>query len=142
MKKVILILTITLCMVIAQLIIISCHTPPSKYAENGGQDSTKSTEKNSPDIAQFRQQASDSIEANRKWLEKFDKALSKDSRETRQFYEKEMDTLKRQNEILKKDITGYEDKGEKKWDSFRTRFNQSLQELSRSIRNLNDTIGK
>lgn len=139
MKKSIALFTVILCMILTQLFIISCHTPPEKNTQNDGQDSTKPVQGSATDILRFRLQAADTIESNKKWLDKFDKTVSKDKREAREFYKKEIDTLREKNNLLKRDVEEYEDKGEGKWDTFKIRFNQSMKELSKSIRNLKDT---
>jgi|ERR1700722_11535061 len=139
MKKIIALFTVIFCMVLAQLLIISCHTPSIENTQTEEQDSGKSAQKYSPDVLKFRQQVADSIELNQKWLTKFDKTISKDKREAREFYRKEIDTLEEKNNILKRDIEEYEVKGEGKWDTFKIKFNQDMQKLSKSIRSLKDT---
>ena len=132
--------------IITGAILTGCHTPSitNDNTQSTDTDSSKakgiSTKAYMADIDTYRVQIADSIDVNEKCISTCTTKISKDDRETREGYKKRIDVLEQKNSDMKRDMEEYRADGKKKWEKFKVDFEYNMSELSKSIRDLRDSI--
>jgi len=86
-------------------------------------------------IQQFRQEYRDRIAAHDKCIAEFKARIASEKAENRAKYEKKLKELEQKNSDLKKDLDDYNQAGQSKWDSFKTKFSQDMNNLGKSLKN-------
>jgi hypothetical protein len=121
---------------------LSCNTPAEKVEKaetrvmeaNSNLDSAiKDYQK---DINSYKIETAEKIIANQKSINEFNARIAKEKKEARDEYIRKITVLERKNTDLKKRLEDYNADGAEKWRKFKKEFNDEMEDLGKSIKDL------
>jgi len=142
MKKTILL--VTAAALVAGTIMTACQSSAEKV-ENA-QENVKAAEENvlaarqeltqalKESIQQFRMESEKELSANDKSIAAFKVLIARESKQNRALYEKKLADLEQQNREMKKNLKEFNAEQKDKWELFRARFKQDMDEHARAIK--------
>ena len=133
-------LTLTSFLAIALLLVFSCKS----RNENSDQSSKSAVTKgNTPEVlvagdslsdyAKLKLATNKLIAENEADIADFKFRLKTESTENQLKFKTQIDQLKLRNEVLKKDLESYKDKGVSEWNSFKVRVQKSIDDMNKDI---------
>jgi F0F1-type ATP synthase membrane subunit b/b' len=140
MKKSVLILAVFALAV--NTIITGCDTPAQKVenAQENVDASNKQLDQANQDyqkdIDSYRIETADKFAANDKSLADFRARIKDQKADAKADYEKKLAELERKNTDMKKQMDDYKADGKDKWETFKTGFSKSMDDLGQSFKDL------
>lgn len=134
--------TFTVLALAATSILAGCSTPAEKVAEpqknvnEANADLVKANEDYLADIAKYREETNDRIEANAKSLADFKARTAADKKEAKAEYQEKVAALEKKNSDLRKTMDDYKADGKESWEKFKIEFNRDLEELRIAFQDL------
>ena len=101
---------------------------------NAKQDLTVAQKDSVADYQNFKKESEVKILNNEKSLADLKVKVSKTDLKDKAEYEKNLSALKQKNENLKKRLVDYKLNGETKWSSFKTGFNNDMDDLEKELK--------
>lgn len=133
MKKAILTFVVSVVFVAADLKVFSQE---NKKAAEARQELSEAIKDSAADYKNFVKDAKQKISANESQIEKLKAKKTRDSKEIRVKYNKQVIALEQKNNELKKRIDGSATTKTSMWSSFKREFSNDMEELGQAIKNL------
>lgn len=153
MKKTI--LTIAITMFVVGTMLTACQSSAKKVenAEDKLQDSKDNVVKAQQNLNEARQDSiteylefkkisRERIRAHEKSIADFKTRIANDEKEVKANYEKKLAELEKRNTDMIKRLDDYNAEGKENWNLFKKQFNNDLEELGESLKNLNNKNAK
>ena len=140
MKKSIVILVAAI--FITGTVITSCNSSAEKVEEaqenvaEANQDLDKANEEYLKDVATYRIQTAERVEANNKAISEFNEKAEHEKKEVREEYKKKIAELEQKNHAMKIKMDEYKAESKDNWETFKTEFNHDMDELGQAFKNL------
>lgn len=122
---------------------ISCTSSPQKEAEkvenakeavvDAKIDLAKARQDSADDYNQYKLASETRIRENDSLIADLKTRIKEEKKEARSAYERQVKILDEKNEKLKATIHAYKEDDKNKWQSFKLKFNQDMDELGKSI---------
>ena len=122
---------------------ISCTESPKKEAEkvenakeavvDAKIDLAKARQDSADEYTQYKMASETRIRENDSLIADLKTRIKEEKKEARSAYEKQVKILDEKNEKLKATIHEYKENDKNKWQSFKLKFNQDMDELGKSI---------
>lgn len=123
-------------------VLTSCMSPEEKVenskvqVENAQDNLDEAKRQQSENETQFKFEANQQITANEQLIADL-KLYSKNKKtEVKAEYDKSINDLEAENEVLKKRVESQKEVNKEKWESFKSEFKHDMDELGKSIRDL------
>jgi outer membrane murein-binding lipoprotein Lpp len=131
---------VTLITLVTAVLLSGCNSPQQKVDE--AQENVEEQQHNldqaqvdlETETADFKLESNEKITANEKVIADFKIRLRNIKDDAKGAYKKKVTDLEQKNTSLKRRIEEHEDEGMEKWQSFKTEFNQDMDELGKSLK--------
>jgi phage terminase small subunit len=124
------------------LAVTSCSTSSEKVEtakENvveAHDDLDKANEAYLADIASYRIETADKINANNQSVVEFNARIEHEKKDARAEYKKKIPELEVKNSDMKKRLDDYKADSKENWEMFKTEFNYDMEELGKAFKDL------
>ncbi len=99
-------------------------------------DLAKANDEYTADLAKYKQETDDKINANMKSIEEFNTRIEHEKKEAKADYKKKIAELEQKNTDMKKKMDEYKAEGKEKWETFKTEFSNEMDALGKSFKEL------
>ncbi|MDP2387811.1 MAG: peptidase M23 [Bacteroidota bacterium] len=140
MKKIV--LTLAAFVLITGTIFTACNTPSEKVenaeinAQKANDDLNTAKEEYANEVAEYRQEIADKIEANEKSIAEFKVKTENQKKEAKADYQKKITELEEKNSAMKMKMNDYKETSKDEWKKFKTEFEHDMTELGIAFANL------
>jgi phage protein D len=121
---------------------IRCNTPAEKVEKaeenvaEANKDLDKAKEEYLTDIETYKKETDTKIAANNQSLIDFRTRIANEKQAAKDEYEKKIAELDKKNTDMKKMLDDYKAEGKEKWDLFKNDFNNEMDKINRSMKDL------
>lgn len=139
MKKIILMLA--LFTVITSSILTSCNTSAEKVenaekkVDEANEGLYEANQEYLADLAKFRKESADKIEANNKSIAEFKARIAQEKKEAQVAYNQKITVLEQTNSDLKKKMDVFKAESKEQWENFKVEFSKDMEELGTAFGN-------
>lgn len=121
---------------------VSCSTPSEKVEKaeskviEANNDLDSAIKDYQLDMNAYKIETANRINENQKSINDFNARIAKDKKEARDEYLTKIKVLENKNTDLKKRLDDYKAEGDEKWRKFKKEFNEEMEDLGKSIKDL------
>ena len=100
------------------------------------QDLNQAQEEYNDDVQEFKKETNDKIAGNEKTIAELNTRIAKEKKGAKADYKNKIANLEQRNADMKKKMDEYKEEGKDKWKSFKVEFNNEMDDLGKSIKDL------
>ncbi|MBC7411778.1 MAG: peptidase M23 [Bacteroidia bacterium] len=124
------------------LVVASCSTSSEKLEDakenmvEAHEDLDKANETYLADVATYRIETADKINANNQSIIEFNARIENEKKDAKADYKKKITELEAKNSDMKKRLEEYKVDTKENWEIFKAEFNYDMEELGKSFKDL------
>jgi hypothetical protein len=141
------ILTFSASAILMSALITGCSTPAEKAADaqekvaDANKDLDKANKDYLADMESYKKETVARIASNDSIIADFKARIALDKADAKAEYDKQIALLEAKNSEMKQKMADYKSESKEKWETFKTEFTMSMDELAKSFKDLKNKKG-